>query len=85
MSQNAPAKIDPGLSVKQVCAILGCGRTKLYSMVAAGELPEPYRIGSKSIWPASVVYAVRDALPRGFSISPNPRARKGAETALETT
>lgn len=38
------------LSVSEVRAIVGMGRTKLYGLIADGEFPAPSKIGSSSRW-----------------------------------
>lgn len=37
------------LNWKQACARLGCGRTKLYTLVETGDLPA-YRVGLRGMW-----------------------------------
>lgn len=47
---------DPILRVPGVCKMIGCGRSKLYAMLSAGEFPQAIRIGANSVgWRQSIV------------------------------
>ena len=38
---------DRLITIKEVCAILGCGRAFVYKKLAAGEFPAPVRLGTR--------------------------------------
>lgn len=51
------------LSIAEVRARLGgCHRATVYRMVAAGDLPAPVKIGTRSTWPESEVEALIERL-----------------------
>lgn len=55
---------DPVLRVPGVCALIGCGRSKLYAMLGTGEFPLAIRIGVNSVgWRKSTVEKWLDARP----------------------
>jgi predicted DNA-binding transcriptional regulator AlpA len=65
-AENTAVTLDPdaGLDAKEVCALLGIGKTLLYDMAGDGRLgPKPYRLpGARSIrWIRSELLAWRAA------------------------
>jgi predicted DNA-binding transcriptional regulator AlpA len=52
-----PLLLDAGATA----ALLGCGRRKLFSMLAAGEIPAPIRFGKRLTWRRSELVAWTDA------------------------
>jgi excisionase family DNA binding protein len=59
MSEHQTQQIDPNpvisYTVKEACRVTGIGRTKLYSLVAAGEL-QLKKIGRRSLIPAESLH-----------------------------
>lgn len=67
------------ISVDAVCALVGYGRTKVFTDVAAGTFPQPERDGPKLVrWRAGDVldwlHARRERLLRPESATPKPKA-----------
>ncbi len=55
---------DPVLRVPGVCQLIGCGRSKLYAMLGAGQFPSAIRIGTNSVgWRKSTCESWLDSRP----------------------
>lgn len=47
---NQPEGLDRLLNLKEVLAMVGVGKTKLYDMIQLEEFPETIKLGSLSRW-----------------------------------
>lgn len=73
---------DPVLRVPDVCALIGCGRSKLYAMLGTGDFPPAIRIGINSVgWKKSTVENWIDARPTVDLRKPS-KAKAGNESGL---
>lgn len=63
-----------GYSVNRACEVIPCGRTKLYKLIAAGQL-DARKLGSKTIITAESVVRFHEELPPADI---GPLARDGA-------
>ena len=63
-----------GYSVNRACAVIPCGRTKLYQLIAAGQL-DARKLGTKTIITAESVARFHEELP---TADIRPLAKDGA-------
>jgi predicted DNA-binding transcriptional regulator AlpA len=61
---NVPAG-DSLIDIEQVKAQIGIGKTKLYAMEKAGDLPPHRKLGRASRWVKSEIDATVEAIKRG--------------------
>ena len=72
--------IDPiNFTFKEFCAVVPCGRTKGYELIAGGQV-EAIKLGKKTLIPRMEVERLQARLPRIPRRSPDPTPRAiGAE------
>jgi prophage regulatory protein len=60
---SPPSNPDALLRLKDVCALIGVGRSTIYKWVELSSFPKPIRVGARSVrWKASDLAQWRDAL-----------------------
>jgi prophage regulatory protein len=65
MNQNENTKLDELVRSRDLRAYSGCGKNKVYEMIAAGKFPRPVKLGSRSVaWKKSELLAWQQSLER---------------------
>lgn len=56
--EHAASAVGAALvDIEQVMLLTGLKRTSVYKLIKAGSLPEPVKIGSRSLWPADEIHS----------------------------
>jgi predicted DNA-binding transcriptional regulator AlpA len=61
-AQTGISDMDQFLDKNQCCMQLCVSATKFYSMIRAGELPKPIKLGTKSVWSQHAITMAMDRL-----------------------
>jgi len=69
-SNNAPNSTERLLPIDVVAKMLGISCREVYRVVSRGELPHPVKIGTRSLWCASEVFAYIEKLKGKRSLVP---------------
>lgn len=66
MTTTAPQACERLLRPADVMRLLGIKKTKLYSCIKSGRIPEPQRLTSRSVcWPESSIKAIVEDIKTG--------------------
>ena len=71
--QSSHSQLDPNrlVGAHEAASLYGMSRSWLYAEIAAGRIPKPYKIGSRSRWRWSELLADTEARTAESSVAPD--------------